>query len=372
MRTAPARHFQAAREALVRNELDQVVVAAEALANVPGVEPHQRLLAGMMLLRTGRPIEAIIEFGYAREHPDTRVLAYTLSGEALYRTRQFRDAQRILTIALQLDPSQTDAHRWLAALSYDIGAMNHAIGHLDVVAQQDPKDPRPHRLMGLIHKDFEEYQKAIAAYRESLRRNPNHADKDAVLFELAECQFKQQQPAEALETLAKCASSGPTLCLQAECRRALGDRAAAQKLVDESLRRDPESLNTLYLKGQIALEAGELAAAVDVLSKAVQRYPKEWRPRYALATAYRKLGDQDQAASQLKIVEELRGLRDRFTKLHTQAIKNADDVDLRYQLGELARQLDKPLLAVSWFEAALALDPQHEKARQALQGLRAP
>jgi tetratricopeptide (TPR) repeat protein len=71
-------------------------------------------------------------------------------------------------------------------------------------------------------------------------------------------------------------------------------------------------------------------------------------------------------------VEELRGLRDRFTKLHTQAIKNADDVDLRYQLGELARQLDKPLLAVSWFEAALALDPQHEKARQALQGLRAP
>jgi tetratricopeptide (TPR) repeat protein len=369
LRTAPRRHFQAALTAFARNDLDRVLTAHEALQGVDGYEPHRRLLAGMILLRSQRLLEAIVEFGFAREHSDTRALAYTLSGEALYKSKQFRDAQRILAAALQWDPQQTDAHRWLAALYYDVGAMNQALSHLAFVAQQAPGDPRPHRLTGLIHKDFEEYTKAINAYRESLKRGPSQPDKEAVLLELAECQSKLQQHKEALETLRTCPSSAQCLWLQAECRRALGDQAVAGRLVDEAIAREPSHLPALQLKGTLDLEAGNAAAAVDVLSKAVKAYPKEWRPRYTLAMAYKRLGDAKQAAEQLKTYEELRALRDRFTKLHTQAIQEPDNAERRYELGVVARQLDKPLLAISWFEAALALQPAHEKARASLQEL---
>jgi tetratricopeptide (TPR) repeat protein len=125
------------------------------------------------------------------------------------------------------------------------------------------------------------------------------------------------------------------------------------------------------LKGVLELESGDAAAAVEVLQKAIEAYPKEWRPRYTLAMAYKRLGDDKQAAEHLKLVEEVRRLRDRFTDLHNRAMKDPDSADLRYELGVLARQLDKPLLATSWFQTALALQPGHEKAQQALRELAA-
>jgi len=128
----------------------------------------------------------------------------------------------------------------------------------------------------------------------------------------------------------------------------------------------------MYLKGMLDLESGDAAAAVEVLKKAVEAYPKEWRPRYSLAMAYKRLGDDAQATGQLKLVEEVRELRDRFTKLHNQALKDTDNADLRYQLGVAAQQLDKPLLAISWFQAALALQPDHQQAQKALRELRTP
>lgn len=366
LKVAPHRQFRAALTALANNDLDGVRAAAEALQDVDAYEPHRRLLAGMVLLKNERLYEAIVAFGFARDHPETRVLAYTLSGEALYKAKLFRDAQRILTDALRLDPQQTDAHRWLAAAYYDIGAMNLAIGHLAIVAQQARLDPRPHRLMGLIHKDYEEYRKASDAYRESLKRDPNQAGKETVLLELAECQIKLQQHQEALQTLRTCPSSAQSLWLQAECQRGLGDKAAAERLADQALGRDPDHLQAMYLKGMLELESGDAAAAAAVLQKAVEAYPKEWRPRYTLAMACKRLGDDGQAAEHLKLVEELRRLRDRFTNLHNQALKDAANADLRYEMGIVARQLDKPLLAISWFQAALALQPDHQPAQQAL------
>jgi hypothetical protein len=71
----------------------------------------------------------------------------------------------------------------------------------------------------------------------------------------------------------------------------------------------------------------------------------------------------------LKRVEEVRRLRDRFTDSRNRAMKDPDSADLRYELGVLARQLDKPLLAASWFQRARALQPGHEKAQRALRDL---
>jgi len=248
---------------------------------------------------------------------------------------------------------------------YDIGAMNHAIRHLLVVAEQAPDDPRPFRLIGLIHKDFEEYPKAVNAYRESLGRNPAQALKQEVLSELTECLVNLRRHEEALETIREGPPSAPILWLRAQCHHALGDATTARSLVDEAIEVDPKHLEALHLRGTLELEAGDAASAVDTLSNAVKLFPTEWRLRYTLARAYRRLGNEDKSAEHLDVMEEFRDLRERFTKLHAQAIKDPEDVDVRYQLGCVARQLDKPELAVTWFKAALMMAPEHREAQGA-------
>jgi tetratricopeptide (TPR) repeat protein len=362
-------HFQTGLQAYASRDATAVRRAAEALAALPALRPHGQLLQGMALLLSGQLREAIERFGEAREHPETRIPAYTLSGEVLYKTQQFRDAERILTVALQLAPDSTDVRRWLAAIYHDIGAMDDAIQQLEIVARQDPSDPRPHRLMGLIHKDFEAYAQAADEYRESLRRDPAQPDRAQILLELSETLLKQQKHAEAIQTLGQAPVTAQTLALQAQCLHAQGDPDTARQRILEALERDPDNLDALQLAATLDLAADLPEAAVQRLEHAVQQHPKQWRVRYQLSQAYQRLGREPQAQTQLQAMKDLRKTWERFTELHRRAITEPGDVETRYQLGLIARELDEIDLARTWLTAALGMNPEHAGARKALQAL---
>lgn len=368
-RTAADRLFRTGKEAFARGDLATVRTAAEALRTGKNSGPHARLLEGMLFLRNGRLFEAIQTFGHAKDDPETRALAYALSGEALCRARQFRDAEKILSTAIQLDPSQTDAHRWLAALYYDIGAMGHALEQLGIVAEQAPEDARPHRLRGLIRKDFEQYDKATAEYRESLRRNPNQPDRQEVLVELAESLVRQGRDGEALEVLHDATPSADVLSLQAQCRWNRGEKEAASKRVNEALQMAPNHLDALKLRAAVELDAGDAAAAVKTLNLAAKHHPKQYEVHYKLAQAYKRLGKSDLAQKEVKAMQESREIRTRFAKLHERAIADPTNADIRYELGQVALEFGKPELARSWFLATLAMVPDHAGARQALRNV---
>ena len=101
-------------------------ICADALAAFPGYEPHSQLLEGMVQMRQGRLQQALDRFWNARHHDATRQLAFSLSGEAFYQLGNHREAIRILSVAVQADPENVEAHRWAAAACYDIGAMDYA------------------------------------------------------------------------------------------------------------------------------------------------------------------------------------------------------------------------------------------------------
>jgi tetratricopeptide (TPR) repeat protein len=241
-----------------------------------------------------------------------------------------------------------------------------------VIAEAAPDDPRPHRLMGLIHKDFERYGEAIASYRESLRRDADQPDRPEILVELAECLVKERRHGEALGALSQCPRSAKRLALEADCRYGEGEPEVARELVDEALALDPGQWKALDLKATLELEAGDAAAAAATLRQAVEHHPKDYAVRYRLARAYQRLGERQRAEEELAAMKELRALRDRFTELHEQAMQDPADAETRYQLGVVAGQLDKPDLAQMWLKMALSLDPGHAAAQQALQAMIAP
>jgi tetratricopeptide (TPR) repeat protein len=159
------------------------------------------------------------------------------------------------------------------------------------------------------------------------------------------------------------------LTLQAECHNAQGDRPAARKLLDEALQLAPDHLGAMRLRAMMDIEGGDAESAVRVLRQAIEFHPKAWRLRFQLVRAYRQAGQQELAQEQAEIMQGLRRLRDRFTELHDQAMADPADVETRYQLGLVARQLDMPGLAYDWFMVTLAMDPEHAGAREALEAM---
>jgi tetratricopeptide (TPR) repeat protein len=353
-------------EAASQGDLGTTQVAAEALAGLEEAQAQSHVLEGFIHLRSGRLKEAAAELQQALENPQTAPMANMLAGEALYRNRQFQEAIRVLSSAVQQDNSLIDAHRRLAAVLYDIGATEEAVVHLRIVSQQAPDDPRPHRLMGLIYKDMEVYETAVTEYREALRRDPNLPGREEVLLELATCLLKTRNFKDFGEVVAQCPASADTLAMRAEAQFNQGNATDAAALVAEALRLAPDHLETLLIKGTIFLSQGSAEEAAATLARAAELHPLDYRVHHKLSQAYARLGRKEQARAQSDEAERFRNLRIRFADLHAKASINTGDAELRYQLGVMARELQREDLAISWFSAATALDPDHVAAREAL------
>lgn len=367
-RQYPSRCWSRAVRALQEGRLTEVARYADALEGHPDYQAHQHFLRGALLLEKNQLYRALEEFGHAVGHPELRRVALTLSGEAAYLAGHWLDAVGLLEQALQLDPQAVDALRWLASAYYDLGLNQPTLDCLARIAELDPADARAPRLMGLIYKDFEKYALAVEHYRESLRRDPYQVDRNRILLEWADSHIKLRQFDRALEVLTGCEPSAERWVREAECHYRLGRTEPALQWLERALVVEPANLAALLLKGTIALETGKPEHAVEALSRAVTAYPKDYTARFKLAQAYRRAGNDEQFAKHSKIAEEIKQVREEFSRLHERIAAEPGNADIRCRLGVLARQLDRPDLARLWFRAALAIDPRHAEAIRQLAG----
>ena len=366
----PAQRFRRALAALRRQDFAAARSELPDWPDAPRYEAQRRYIVGTLLLHDGNFALALQELEPALPDSALRVSSLTLSGQALERLGRPADAIRLLEAALATDPDAVNAHRLLAVCYDQLGLIHHSLASWELVAKLAPDDPRPHREIASLHKDFEHYTEAIDAYRESLRRDPAQSGVDEVREELAECEIKQRDYAAALATLEKCVATPHRLTLQAECHFSFGRVAEARRLLDQALQKSPQALDALLLQGTIAVEAGQLTEAIQALSRAVAAHPKDYIARFKLSQTLIRNGEREAGAEHAAIAAEIKRLRDEFTKLHEQAANDPDDDVVRFQLGETALRLDMPGLAENWFRMALALNPQHAAARDALARLR--
>ncbi|MDP9267971.1 MAG: tetratricopeptide repeat protein [Acidobacteriota bacterium] len=85
-----------------------------------------------------------------------------------------------------------------------------------------------------------------------------------------------------------------------------GKRAEALPLVRDVLKRTPAFFDGRYLLGQMLLEEGDAAGAVEQLEASVRLAPKEARAHYQLGRAYQKLGRTDDAQQQFTLFQQLK------------------------------------------------------------------
>lgn len=297
----------------------------------------------------------------AADDADLVRLVHLVRGEAAYRLRLYPLAEQELNAVLAATPDSVDAHRLLAAMTYDAGAIPAAIEHLEATARLAPTDPRPKRLLGLIHNDYERYPEAVEYYEDSLRRSPDQADRNEVLLEMAGSLVKLHRHREALATLDKLAGSAADL-LRAECLLAIGDRGAARGIVNRILETSPEDLGALRLEGSIDLEDGNPQRAVRPLERGVAKHPRDYLVRLKLAQAYAGAGREADADAARAEAERIRALRREFADLHQEAWAHPGDADVRRRLATMAADLDRPDLEQVWLEAAAAVEAGRKPA----------
>ena len=288
-------------------------------------------------------------------------LVHLVRGEAAYRLRLYPLAEQELNAVLAAAPDSVDAHRLLAAMTYDAGAIPAAIEHLEATARLAPTDPRPKRLLGLIHNDYERYPEAVEYYEESLRRSPDQADRNEVLVEMAGSLVKLHRHREALATLDKLAGGAADL-LRAECLLAIGDRGAARGIVNRILENSPDDLGALRLEGSIDLEDGNPQGAVRPLERGVAKHPRDYLVRLKLAQAYAGAGREADADAARAEAERIRALRRTFADLHQEAWARPGDADVRRRLATMAADLDRPDLEQVWLQAAAAVEAGRKPA----------
>ncbi len=305
-------------------------------------------------------------------------LGTVLAAECLVRLEEFGLAADALHRVVQRHPDQKEAHRLLAAIHIDLNAPFQAIKHLQEWGRLDPSDGRPYRWIGFFYRSytFNNWEEAVAAYREACRRQLTPTVRAEVLGELAETLIDGLAAYQAaLEVLdqgaAVFAESPEVLTLKAECYWGLGQPARTAQLLERALRAQPDLFRALLLRAKVALAEKNPQAALPLLEQAVQLNPHDLASRQYLMQTCRLVGDFTGAEHHQRRLEESTGYKEQLTHLHGEADRNPWDDQVRYQLAELCLKVNRPVEARQWLQAALACNRGNQAARALLAQLAA-
>ena len=240
-RPDPEERFEAALTALEQGNLAQVSETARLLEDEPETAPYARLLRGAVLMRSGKPKQALDQFALLIPKGRIRLPALLLTTECLYRLGRLGEAEHLARQVTLEHPDNPDARRWLGAIYYDLGANTQAIVELQKLAELQPDDYAPHRLIGIMYLDFEQNKEAIEHFRKALRRSPPKEVQIDLRENLARALVAQRAYADALQELESAPATPRVLALRAECYWSLNQKERAERLLEQARRQSPDA-----------------------------------------------------------------------------------------------------------------------------------
>jgi tetratricopeptide (TPR) repeat protein len=372
--TRPEYRLEQGREALRRGEWER----AERLVLVldaDGAHEHALLLRAEIefeharpYLDSGRPElaapllhRALETCNQVHDRGAIHLEAAALTGKCLLFLGDPAQAERAFDFVVRERPDHAEAHRSLAAIYYDQGALLRALQHLEEVARLEPQDGRPHLMMGDIHKRLDRDGQAIGCFQEALRRSLSRPFADKAREELAECLLKQSRYPEAIQILDECdarrAASPRRLAWRAECLYGQEQITEAKTLLDRAIVDHPTEVELLRLRARLHEDAHELESAAAVLLRIVTLDPHDYKARYQLTLTYERLGRADEAAEQRRLCQQTKNDLAEMERLNEEAINRPWDAAVRRRLAELCHKLDQPEQARMWLRAAEACGP---------------
>jgi len=347
--------FRQGQEALARGDR----AAAEECAlrlEASGKRDHALLLRGRARFQARDYAGALATLKQINPECDVSEEAISLLGRCYQELGQVGEAQATFTHLLTRNPESVDAHRGLAAVSYDLGDIGATLRHCRQWAQLDDRDGRPYRWMAIIHKDLAQYSLAATAYREAQQRDLKDEVREEVRAELAECLLHLTEYAQVLKELED--AQPPAVLIpsvhyfRAEALHSLGRSAEALPLVTRALALKAELPGALRLRAKLHLEANEPAPAVALLERAVKQAPLDYASHYNLAAAYTMLGRKEDALAQQQLMNRAQRHLEELSRASDALMSRPRDPALHLRMAELFQAENMPKMAARWRHTA--------------------
>jgi tetratricopeptide (TPR) repeat protein len=249
----------------------------EATTENPGDNEGVQLL-GISYYLAGKPVRAIPLLEKVQTwYPSANVDASYMLGICYLQTQDYDHARgafaKMFAVPADSAASYLLTARMLLRQQFDPVAEQYALKAVAI----DPKMPRAHALLGEIYTSTSKIPQAIAEFQKELAINPGDA---TTYYKLADAYSRDQKFDDA------------------------------ERFLQRSIWLDSTSTGPFILMGKVLAKKGEPELAARALQHALSMDPNNSMTHYLLGQAYRDLGKKDDAASEFKAAEQLKGVQD--------------------------------------------------------------
>ena len=170
-------------------------------------------------------------------------------------------------------PGMARVHANLGTAYYEQGRLKTAKRHLVRSVTKDPYEPKPCRMLGLVHAALGEYPQGIKQLKAAWRLRPE----SVTCRTLGQVYLQRERWDEAQRWLEKAVELRPdradALGMLAMCHWRQGDLDRAAELLERSVAQDPANPQAWIDLGTVHLEAGRAEKAVTQYEAALQALP---------------------------------------------------------------------------------------------------
>jgi tetratricopeptide (TPR) repeat protein len=338
----PAALYRQARQQFAGDPQRAAELLELAVAASDGDYPKAQLLWTRALLRTGRWDEALGCFSFIREPGSLD------ADELLTLTDEALAAGVPLLAAYAVNAVPVHSPRWPDALQRKL-ALCRLQQNWPCVAELgaqlttlDPLRAEAWRLLGEAHERLMNPPQAAIAYRNSLEREPDAALREPVLRRLIHLLIELGDADEARRQTWQLSAIRPLTAedklLEAKLQRLEGNLEAAWQTVHSVLESTPGDLQSLELRGALALDRGELNVARRDLEAVLSQQPWNKPAHYKLGQMLIRMGQPEAARQHLDENRRLTALSLRILELQSKTAIGQAEID---RLTELAAAFEQ-------------------------------
>lgn len=311
-------------------------------------------LRGLIALRSGEPQRALGYFTKVDRNDLLRHQTLLHAGEAYYQMAEYADALRCFSVIAEESPENRVAHRWLAALYYDLGLTQSTAYHLQKLMEFSPDDFSPHLLMAEIYSDQEDFRLAADSYEQAMRRNPPKEMKADVVSGWVRVLVALQEFDGALKALETLDSGAAKDVMQAECYLGLGEIEKAETSLRQAELRGCTDIRIWICRTRASMQRDQYEEVISNATKVIEQKERLTEMYYLASLAARRLGRHVDADDLQRKSAEASKLSSRLVELTRTASVDPDDPQIREELAEISDQLGHRELARRWKAAAQA------------------
>lgn len=241
--------------------------------------------------------------------------------------------------------------------------LNEAFAILDAWEKDYPRDAQPHVFRAAVSSNAENWTAAAKHLRAAIELAPNRTD---VRIELAKTFLNLQQvdeAAELLEYLRRTQPSHPeVLATWAQVLIERGRPQEACLALDQVLQIDAKHVLAMRILGEIRSSTGQVTEAIKLLEEAVAIKGSDRHVRYALGTALKKAGREDEARQHFEFVAKSTEVNTRIEQLVAKVCADNGDVDSRFEIAQLLQETGQQRERLLWLRSIVAIVPDHYAA----------